>query len=96
MFNTLVNAVRNRNVVSFRYEGTHRVGEPHIVGMTASGQELVLVYQTQGSYDAGGEGWVACNLDRVENLRLTGAEFFGPRHGYLQQDVNFIRINAQA
>lgn len=95
MFNTLVNAVRNQSVVSFRYNGLNRVGEPHVVGMTGNGQELLLMWQTEGSHDAGGHDWVLCNLDKIENLRLTGQKFGGPRSGYQKGDSRFININAE-
>lgn len=84
---TLVDAIRHRRVVEFRYHGEHRTVEPYRLGL--DGGRLRLVgWQVR-------KGWRSFHIDGMEMLETTDRTFFQPRDGYVRGDPHMDRILAE-
>lgn len=86
MLNTIVNAIRNRQVLTFTYSGLVRVVEPHAVGVSTSGNDVLRCYQTAGGHVTPGHEWDFCILSKIRGLQPTGQKFAGNRPGYKRND----------
>jgi len=86
MKNEVVNAIANRNVIEFYYEGELRVVEPHCYGKTTAGNEGLRAYQIDGYSSSGTMGWKMYDLAKAENINVTIVPFDGPRAGYKRGD----------
>lgn len=79
MQDEIYNAILNKSVIGFSYDGRDRICEPHILG-TANRVTQVLCYQTEGGSRRGGiPEWRRFDIAGMENLKLTGDTFDGPR-----------------
>ncbi len=68
-------AIVERRVVAYRYDGQRRVGEPHLYGLS-NGKPMVLIFQTDGTHVAGPyPNWRRCDLDRLARLTTTSRTF---------------------
>jgi hypothetical protein len=80
-------AVRQRKVIRFHYDGGTRDIEPHIHGTGKDGEELLRGYQVSGFSRSGqSEGWKTFRLDEVRAMALTDRVFASPRIGYEPDD----------
>ena len=57
MDSRICSAIRNRQVLTFSYDGYHRVVEPHAHGLSKTDNEMVRAYQTAGDSSSGELGW---------------------------------------
>ena len=72
-------AIAERRIVSFRYNGQRRIGEPHLLGL-AQGRARLLVYQTEGSSQNGPyPRWRQCDLSDIARFILTSRTFESAR-----------------
>lgn len=72
-------AIDDRRVLHFRYQGHERVAEPHVLGMIG-GQLQLLGFQIDGHSSSGGlPDWRLYKLDEISSLAQTGKGFAGPR-----------------
>lgn len=95
MLNTIINAIRNRQVLMFTYSGLIRVVEPHAVGVSTAGNDVLRCYQTGGGHVTPGHEWDLCTLSKIRGLQLTGQNFTGNRPGYKREDAHMRFIYAQ-
>ncbi|MFC5066952.1 WYL domain-containing protein [Flaviflagellibacter deserti] len=72
-------AIDERRLVSFAYDGSRRVAEPHTLGRSKSGVLTLCAWQLTGG---SGEGWRDFHLNRMGDLELTEENFSIPRPGY--------------
>ena len=72
-------AIAERRLLAYRYNGQRRVGEPHLYGLR-NGQPTLLVYQTEGTSFAGPyPNWRHCALSGLTRMTITGRSFANPR-----------------
>jgi len=72
-------AIADRRLVAYRYNGQRRVGEPHLYGVM-NGKPTLLVYQTEGTSFAGPyPNWRRLSLDGISRFTITGRSFEHPR-----------------
>jgi hypothetical protein len=72
-------AIAERRVVGFRYNGQRRMGEPHLYGKS-NGQPTVLIYQTGGSFMGGPyPTWRRCDIKAITRFALSTVTFSQPR-----------------
>ena len=93
--NSLVcEAIRDRRVLRFYYDGGTRDVEPHCHGFGTKGQELLSGYQVSG-FSRSGErfGWKMFRIDEIRVLTVTGESFPGPRAGYDPHNVKIAAIH---
>jgi hypothetical protein len=95
MRNFFMQAIKTRQVVSFTYKGIDRVVEPHAVGVTSKGNEVIRCYQIAGGHVTPGHEWDLCTLSKITGLSMTGQSFDGPRQGYKRGDRGMVTIYAE-
>jgi hypothetical protein len=72
-------AIQNKRVIEFTYNGLPRIAEPHIYG-SKDGVLQILAYQIGGRSSKGGlPEWRRFDLPAMRNLQLTTASFPGAR-----------------
>jgi len=92
MLNKIVSAVRDRHVLTFVYGGIERTVEPHAVGVSKLGNDVVRCYQTGGEQVPEGQEWMLCELSKIAKLHDTGTSFSGTRPGYRRGDKDMMRL----
>lgn len=95
MLNMIINAIQNRQVLTFTYSGLVRVVEPHAVGVSTTGKDVLRCYQTAGGHVTPGHEWDFCVLAKIHGLQLTGQSFVGNRPGYKRDDPYMRHIYKQ-
>lgn len=95
MLNVIVSAINNHETISFTYDGISRVAEPHAVGTSRTGKQVLRCFQTEGGHITAGHDWDLCDLNKMTSLRITGRNFIGPRPGYRRGDSHMTQIFAQ-
>jgi len=92
MLNTIVSAVRNRHVLTFIYGGIERTAEPHAVGVSKFGNDVMRCYLAGEEQVPEGQEWMLCELSKVSRLHDTGTSFSGARPGYRRGDQDMMRL----
>ena len=95
MLNTIISAINNKSVISFTYDGYSRVVEPHAVGLSRAGNDVLRCFQTEGGHVKPHHDWDLCVLSKITNLSLTGTSFSCARTGYARGDKGMSRIYAE-
>jgi hypothetical protein len=92
---SIESAIQNKTLLQFRYDGYPRTVEPHIVGVNAQGQGILLAWQQGGGTESGAfVGWKLFHLDKIESLLETGTAFAGPRPDYKPDNPAFVAVSA--
>jgi hypothetical protein len=87
MNQNIINAVRNRNIISFIYKNLPRVVEPHAYGETKDGGERLRAYQIGGQSDSRTVPcWGLFKIEEMENINVLADTFDGPEAGYNRGD----------
>lgn len=96
MVNQLLLAVTERRIISFRYGGYVRIGEPHVLGEYRGSVQL-LFYQTGGQSASNKlPEWRRFNVDGISSLRLeeqhfpTGRSSPGAQHSKWDKQYAFV------
>lgn len=77
----ICDAIQGRRLLEFRYKDEQiRVIEPHQIGETADGHELVLGWLVRGQADQ--TGWRLYRTADVSDLRALDEQFVEPRPGF--------------
>ncbi|VWD04227.1 hypothetical protein BLA50215_02786 [Burkholderia lata] len=95
MLQMIINAIHNREILSFTYDGFARVVEPHAVGESMAGNNVLRCYQTQGGHVTPGHEWDLCKVEKISDLKSTGEHFVGERLGYRRGDKHMVTIFAE-
>ena len=95
MLNTIIEAINNREEISFTYSGLPRVAQPSAVGVSTKGNDILRCFQTQGGHITPGHEWDLCTVSKISNLKLTGVIFNSDPRGYKRGDKGMQRIHAQ-
>ncbi len=96
MNSRIVQAIRNQRRMALHYHGYQRVVEPYAYGMDATGDALLLGYQTRGTGCAARDaGWVRLRLYEAIILCETAEHFRLNRPGYLRDDAIFCTVFCQ-
>jgi hypothetical protein len=91
----ICNAIRNKNVIEFHYDGELRVVEPHCYGVTTAGNDGLRAYQIDGYSSSGKMGWKMYDLSKADDIIITDDSFSSPRAGYKRGDRGMSRIYCQ-
>ncbi|MFK8254080.1 WYL domain-containing protein [Ancylobacter terrae] len=87
MLSTIVEAIRNKEILDIGYEPGARLIEPHCLGHSADGNILLRAYQISGASASGEPSeWKLFRLDRMFRATSFGQKFRGPRTGYNPND----------
>ena len=83
----LCEAIRNKNLITFNYDGGERTVEPHCYGVSKDGKELLRAYQIAGHSESGNPaGWKLFRLDGLTDLHVSNDTFDRPRPQYNPED----------
>ncbi|MGY5846815.1 hypothetical protein ACW6QP_05300 [Salegentibacter sp. HM20] len=94
MNQSIIEAIENREILEFYYDGELRVVEPHCYGETTAGNEGLRAYQVDGYSSSGRMGWKLYNLSNARNIQST-EENFNVRHDYKKGDSGMSSIYAE-
>ncbi len=87
MNSPLCEAILQRKVIHFSYDGGYRIAEPHCYGTSRDGNELLRAYQIGGHSESGNPiGWKLFRLDELSSLSIREDSFSGPRPQYNPND----------
>jgi len=86
-------AIVNKRVLEFSYNGHHRIVEPHAYGMDHKFKEVLRCFQTGGTTDSGMIlCWKLFDADKIETLTATSRHFLNARPGYRKGDRSMSTI----
>ena len=92
----IIQAIRDRELVTFFYDGYPRTVEPHAYGESSKGEELHRAYQVAGGSSSGRvQSWRLFKVDQINGIHQDGECFSGPRPGYKLNDSALDIIYAQ-
>jgi len=93
MNQVICDAIRNRCVLTFTYDGHPRVVEPHAYGLSRARREVIRCYQTGGTsrYHKVPD-WKLMRVDRIKSLIVTKEHFVDERIGYMRGDKGMSTI----
>jgi len=91
---TIIDAIKEKQLLQFTYHGNIRVVEPHILGVR-NGETQLLSYQV-GGYSKSGKipEWRRFDLKEMIGILRTGNTFSGPREENIQRSSEWDRIIA--
>lgn len=83
----ICDAINQKRVLRFFYDGGFREAEPFCYGMGTSGNELLRAYQIDGYSTSGNPfGWKLFVVDKISSLTITAQEHIGARADYDPRD----------
>ena len=92
MRHLIVEAIENKLLLTFTYEGRSRLVEPHALGnSSARGEATLCAWQLSGG---SGTGFRYFHLSKMSQLSAADAEFPGPRPGYNRDDPGLSAVAA--
>lgn len=90
MKNLINEAIKNKNILEFNYQGFYRVVEPHTFGIFSNGNALLVAYQIDGeSKSRNTPFWSNFQIDEIEDLTVSEDLFSKSRDGYKRGDKRF-------
>lgn len=96
MEDIIIEAIENRNLLEFNYDGHYRVVEPHTYGIFKNGSEKLAAFQVDGTSDKGDvPDWKLFTVEKINGLGILEDTFNGTRPGYRQGDSRMVEIHAE-
>ena len=93
MNQVICDAIRNRCVLTFTYDGLYRIVEPHAYGLSRARNEVIRCYQTGGtSHSDKLPAWRLMKVAEIRFLAVTEQHFVGERDGYQKGDKDMSTI----
>lgn len=86
------NAIRNKNLLEFDYDGGGRIVEPHCYGMTTKGNQGLRAFQVSGYSSSGKMGWKLFDMSKARLVKTLDRSFANPRLGYKRGDRGMSRV----
>lgn len=96
MKQTIIEAIDNRNLLEFQYDGHYRLVEPHTCGVSSKGNDTLSAYQVGGTSDKGiVPDWKQFTISKIVGLKKSNGTFTGTRTGYTKNDSRMSKIYAE-
>lgn len=92
MNSDICDAIKNKQLIEFYYNGGTRTVEPHCHGVTTAGNEALRGYQVAGYSESGNMGWKMFDLGKASNINVLEETFNGPRPDYKRGDKGMSQI----
>jgi hypothetical protein len=92
LINTIYEAIGDRRILSFTYNGKQRTAEPYIVGYDAYGKLVLSAVQRSGG---SGKGFRSFDVDGLSSVAKTDQKFFANHPEYNRDDPYFAHILKQ-
>lgn len=87
MDQTIIDAIENKFLLQFYYDGNERIVEPHCYGQTLKGNDAVRAFQVGGDSSRETTGWKLFDLSKASSLVSLNETFEFPRPGYKKGDT---------
>jgi hypothetical protein len=91
----IIDAIENKNLIEFNYDGESRIVEPHCYGISTKGNEVLRAYQVDGYSSSGKMGWKMYDLGKADNINALDDTFDISRSGYQKGDKGMDEIYAE-
>ena len=89
-------AINDKKVVEFSYDGYHRQVEPYKFGVSTAGNIVLTGFQIGGGSSSGkNKGFKMFKIDEIWDLTITDQEFREPQQGYSTTDKRLNQIHCQ-
>ena len=88
MNNLICQAINNKSIIVFDYNGIKCTVEPHCCGTTTDGQEVIYGYQLNVEPNK----WAIFELNKISGLGLDGQYFSRARDGFNPDKIGFTNI----
>ena len=89
----IVQAIREKRLLSFTYDGHPRIVEPHCYGITTASNDALCCYQVGGSgVHADSKPWHLMVCSKIVSLSLLEEKFSVARPGYRRGDKRMVTI----
>jgi predicted DNA-binding transcriptional regulator YafY len=88
-------AVPNRKVLAFEYDGKARLVEPHAVGNNKKGEAVLRGFQFTGDSATSASAWKLFTISKIDALTVLDMISHAPRPGYKADDKAMTEIFAQ-
>lgn len=87
MKNEICNAIKNKKLLEFNYDGCYRLIEPHTFGVSSKGKDTLAAYQIDGT-SLHGEvpDWKQFTISKIVDMIVLTKTFEKPRPGYKRGD----------
>jgi hypothetical protein len=89
-------AIRSRQILTFDYDGYHRVVQPYCHGFTSTGMESLRALQIKGGSRSGllgrGKIWTVA---KMQNLRVAAETFEADDPDYNPDDTAMVEIHCR-
>lgn len=93
MNSIICNAIKNKQVLEFYYDGGIRVVEPFCYGISTAGNEVLRGFQIEGYSNSGNSfGWKLFKIDEMTSIRNKNMNFSGQRPYYNPNDKSMTEI----
>ena len=89
-------AIKNKQLLSFTYDGFAREVEPHCLGVDKKGHPALRAFQVNGGSESGEYvGWKMFHVNEIRNLNVLQKKFTISRPGYKRGDKDMAQIKAE-
>ena len=79
----ICDAIKNKNLIEFYYDGCWRIVEPHTFGVNKKGNEVLSAFQVDGkSNSINIPDWGLFKISKLSSLKVLSTTFSGPRSEY--------------
>lgn len=96
MKQTIIDAIKGRNLLEFSYDGHQRVVEPHTFGVSTKGNDSLSAYQVEGTSDKGVvPDWKLFTISKIVGFKKSDKTFLGTRPEYRKGDSRMSIIYAE-
>ena len=92
MKNQICNAIQNPKILEFYYENYYRTVEPHSLGVSTAGKEVLSAYQVSGQSGSTIPAWKLFDLNKITSLTESGNVFGGSEPGYQRNSSKMASI----
>jgi hypothetical protein len=90
---TICEAIKEKKLLTFTYDGLARTVEPHAHGISTAGNECLRCYQVAGGSSSGKvPDWKMMTTDNITGLSVSQDGFSTPRSGYRKGDRHMSTI----
>jgi hypothetical protein len=90
---TICQAITEKRLLQFRYNGHTRVVEPHLVGLNLDDHKALSAFLVRGHTNSAKQPyWRSYLLSKIRELIVLDETFFEPRRGYNPRDPHMKRI----
>jgi hypothetical protein len=91
----IISAIKNRQILRFRYNGKERIVEPQTYGISIAGREVLRAHQIGGRSSSGQVRMAKLfDLNRISMLRKTGNTFTEALSSHNPNDSAMVKIYA--